>query len=88
MYSNAKANILTRLRLERNVEQPLVESVVVDLSHFIYTAAQKPGVKIFGELFRVIILTIFSQSLKFIIALAITEHQPKGRLVNEPLFFG
>ena len=63
MYSNAKANILTRLRLEGNVEQPLAESVVVDLSHFIYTAAQKPGVKFFGELFRVIILTIFSQSL-------------------------
>ena len=57
MYSNAKANILTRLRLEGNVQQPLVESVVVDLSHFIYTAAQKPAVRFFGDLFLVIKLT-------------------------------
>ena len=63
MYSNAKANILTRLRLEGNVQQPLVESVVVDLSHFIYTAAQKPAVRFFGDLFLVIKLTFFTHPL-------------------------
>ena len=53
MYSNDKAGVLPRLRALGSVDSPLVDAVVVDVAHLLYSCVGKLGVRTFENLFAV-----------------------------------
>ena len=53
MYSNSKSNVLPRFKEVGSTTFPLVDDVIVDLAHFLYSSVNKPGVKTIRQLFNV-----------------------------------
>ena len=53
MYTNSKSNILPRLKSRGNTELPMVNDVIIDLPHYLYSCVSKPGVRTISQFFDV-----------------------------------
>ena len=53
MYSNSKSAVVPRFKELGSCTSPVVDNVVVDLRHFLYSSASKPALKNIRDLFNV-----------------------------------